>query len=228
MRTLLYWGLALIAAVAGNVWGQDVKLYDSAPSVEELQKQLSDGGAAKKIRKRSIVFDNAAQTEQQPEGQKQPEEAAPPPNNYQKIAREKAPAAAMERQSSATNNDVAGEPADASAPVRRAIAFPINFRVNSAEILPESIPFIKSIAGLLNKDPSIRLLVEGHTDSSGNYARNKALSRDRAYSIVNYLIDYHQVDPSRLIPVGMGSQETLEGLSPTNPKNRRVQFRIAG
>ena len=28
-----------------------------------------------------------------------------------------------------------------------AIAFPINFRVNSSEILPESIPFLDSIAG---------------------------------------------------------------------------------
>jgi len=110
----------------------------------------------------------------------------------------------------------------------RAIAFPINFRVNSSDIMPESVPFIESIAGLLQKDPGVRLLIEGHTDSSGNPTRNMSLSRERAFSVMNYLVDRYRVDPMRLVPVGKGYSEPLGGTEPTNPKNRRVQFRVLG
>ena len=109
-----------------------------------------------------------------------------------------------------------------------AIAFPINFRVNSSEILSESIPFLDSIAGLMQKDPGIRLMVEGHTDSSGSPTRNNSLSRERAYSVVNYLIERYRIDPMRLMPIGKGFSEPLEGMDSTNPKNRRVQFRVIG
>ena len=85
-----------------------------------------------------------------------------------------------------------------------------------------------SIAGLMQKDQGVRLLIEGHTDISGSPTRNNSLSRERAYSVVNYLIDHYRIEPTRLMPVGKGFSEPLEGMDAANPKNRRVQFRIIG
>jgi outer membrane protein OmpA-like peptidoglycan-associated protein len=207
--------LALLLLSASAVWADDVKLYDRAPSVEELQRQLtggSPGDSKKKVRTRSIVFGDApAPAAEQPAAAPMPTPAA---SSQAAPAHQQAAAA-----SSGQTTMQVGE---------RAIAFPINFRVNSAEIMPESVPFIESIAGLLQKDGGVRLLIEGHTDSSGSAARNMALSRERAFSVMNYLVDRYRVDPMRLVPVGKGFSEPLEGTEPTNPKNRRVQFRVLG
>jgi outer membrane protein OmpA-like peptidoglycan-associated protein len=171
------------------------------------------GEAKKKVRTRAIVFGDS------PAPAEQPAAAAPPPA----AAGSQQPVAAAQYQPAA--------PAGGQGTMQvgeRAIAFPINFRVNSSEIMPESVPFIESIAGLLQKDPAVRLLIEGHTDSSGNATKNMSLSRERAFSVMNYLVDRYRVDPMRLVPVGKGFSEPLGGTEPTNPKNRRVQFRILG
>lgn len=219
MKTFHPFLIALLLA-SGQAWAQDVKLYEKAPSVEELQRQLTGGGAApegkKKIRTRAIVFGDAPPAAAAPQQeQAAPMPAAAAPQSYQQPAPQAAYQPAPQQQS----------PVQVS---ERAIAFPINFRVNSADVLPESVPFIESVAGLMQKDPGMRLVVEGHTDSSGSASRNVALSRERAFSVMNYLIDHYRIDPLRLVPVGKGSQEPLGGTDPTNPKNRRVQFRIIG
>ena len=219
--------LALLLLSGSTVWADDIKMYDRAPSVEELQRQLSGGApgdAKRKVRTRAIVFGDAPAP-----AAEQPAAAAPPAASYQQ------PAAPQQYQPAPAAQQY--QPAAPAAPSggqgtmqvgERAIAFPINFRVNSSEIMPESTPFIESIAGLLQKDPGVRLLIEGHTDSSGNPARNVSLSRERAFSVMNYLVDRYRVDPMRLVPVGKGFSEPLGGTEPTNPKNRRVQFRILG
>lgn len=203
---------AALLLLSGLAWSGDVTVYERAPSVEELQQKLTGGEGKKKLKTRSIVFGDAPQ-EAAPAAPAavQPQTAPVQPAVY-------APAAPAAKTPAAQTMQVSDN----------AIAFPINFRVNSSDILPESVPFLESIVGLLQKDTSIRLLVEGHTDSSGSPARNTALSRERAYSVVNYLIDRYRIDPTRLMPVGKGFSEPLGGMEPTNPKNRRVQFRIIG
>lgn len=204
--------LLALLLISAQAWAQDVKLYDKAPSVEELQRQLGtdDGsGVKKKVRTRAIVFGDS-----------------PAPAAAEPAA---APAAPAQVQQPAQPQAMTPPPQQQAMQVgERAIAFPINFRVNSSDILPESVPFLESIAGLLQKDTSVRLLIEGHTDSSGSVGRNMVLSRERAFSVMNYLIDRYQVDPMRLVPVGKGPNEPLGGTEPSNPKNRRVQFRIIG
>lgn len=219
-RVRLGVSLIALAFASGLVIAQDVKVYDKAPSVEELQKHLTGGEPGegkKKIKTRAIVFGDAPAAEA-------PAPAAPQPAATVQPAAASAPAA----MAAPTASAMAPAPQQTMQVGERAIAFPINFRVNSSDILPESVPFIESIAGLMQKDPSVRLLIEGHTDISGNAQRNTALSRERAFSVMNYLVDRYRVDPMRLVPVGKGSAEPLGGMEPTNPKNRRVQFRIIG
>lgn len=214
-----FFGLVLGLLASCLAMASDVTLYDKAPSVEELQHQLTGGdgtGGSKKPRTRSIVFGDSTPAPQEAAPQVDDRPAPKPQADYRPAPKPQA----MPQQAAPKQQTIqVGE---------NAIAFPINFRVNSSEILPESIPFIESIAGLLQKDSGIRLLVEGHTDISGNPARNNSLSRERAYSVVNYLVDRYRIEPSRLMPVGKGFSEPLEGMDATSPKNRRVQFRILG
>lgn len=218
--------VSLAFLAGGSAWAGDVTVYDKAPSVEELQRKLTGGEGTegkRKIKTRAIVFGDAAPAPA-PAAQEPAPAAAPQP-----AATYTAPAPAAPAAQAAARPTAPAAPAQQTMQVgENAIAFPINFRVNSAEVMPESVPFIESIAGLLQKDPGIRLLIEGHTDISGNAARNTVLSRERAFSVMNYLIDHYRIDPMRLVPVGKGFSEPLGGMEPTNPKNRRVQFRIIG
>lgn len=210
--------LFLLAAAVAHA-DNNVTVYDRAPSVEELQRQLTGGSEAtpqRKVRTRAIVFGDSAPASQETAAAPAAPAAAGP------AAAAPAPSVAQPQAASAPASGASMQVSE------KAIAFPINFRVNSAEIMSESVPFLDSIAGLLQKDPAMRLLVEGHTDSSGNSGRNLVLSRERAFSVMNYLIDHYGIDPTRLVPIGKGFSEPLGGLTPDNPKNRRVQFRIIG
>lgn len=108
-----------------------------------------------------------------------------------------------------------------------AVAMPIHFDVNSSRLAGPSVGFVDAVASLMAQDPSLRLLIEGHTDANGNASRNLMLSWERAMVVFRTLVDKHGVDPQRLEPLGRGSLEPLEGMDPAAAVNRRVQFRVS-
>ena len=57
------------------------------------------------------------------------------------------------------------------------IALYINFDTDKAAIRADGRPAVDEIAKLLEKDPSLKLTIEGHTDKVGDSAHNKALSQ---------------------------------------------------
>jgi len=71
--------------------------------------------------------------------------------------------------------------------------------------------------------------VKGYADSTGNAAANQTLSKDRAYAVVNYLMQECNVPPRHIVsPGAMGisnpvaSNETSQGRS----ENRRVEVKV--
>jgi len=82
------------------------------------------------------------------------------------------------------------------------------------------------MASLLQKNASLSLRVVGHTDSTGDFAHNMALSEARAKSVVAALSTRFGIAASRLSAHGVGplapvaSNETEEGRA----KNRRVEL----
>ncbi len=103
----------------------------------------------------------------------------------------------------------------------------IFFETDQATLLPVSFAELNRLASILSQDTSLRVSIEGHTDSTGSTVHNKSLSLARARSVVLYLIG-KAIDPQRLSSEGFGSEraiapnETEEGKA----KNRRVEFRI--
>ena len=106
------------------------------------------------------------------------------------------------------------------------VDFQIQFKVGSADLSPVSENTLQQIAKILALTPERCVFVEGHTDASGRPDANMRLSRDRAETVVRFITDRAGILRSRLITVGKGSTETLKNLAPTDPKNRRVVFKV--
>ncbi|MEE9913578.1 MAG: DUF3047 domain-containing protein [Deltaproteobacteria bacterium] len=77
------------------------------------------------------------------------------------------------------------------------ISIPFDFNSTQVEAIAENS--IQTIMEYLVKYPDHRLVITGHTDHMGSYAHNMALSRRRAESVRNYLVEKYNIDGQRLI-----------------------------
>lgn len=108
----------------------------------------------------------------------------------------------------------------------RVILYGIFFESNKAEIKPESKPTLDEIAKFMKKNPTLKLLVVGHTDNVGGFKFNMELSKRRAEAVVAKLTKDYGIASHRLIPYGVaylapvGVNTTEEGRA----KNRRVEL----
>lgn len=108
----------------------------------------------------------------------------------------------------------------------RTVVYGIYFDFASDVIKEESEPVLKQIAGVMTKNPTWRLAVEGHTDNLGGNEANLFLSQRRAVAVRTVLGERYKIPPTRLEPAGFGetrpkgNNETIEGRA----LNRRVEL----
>lgn len=107
-----------------------------------------------------------------------------------------------------------------------AVDFAIQFDVGSARISSTSTSTLNEIAKILALSPNRCIMVEGHTDITGDAERNMTLSRDRANSVVDYVTQVKGLDRKNFTAIGKGSTDPLKNLNPRDPKNRRVVFKV--
>jgi outer membrane protein OmpA-like peptidoglycan-associated protein len=102
----------------------------------------------------------------------------------------------------------------------------INFDTDSDVLKPDSAAVLKQVAAGLNKNPNLKLEIDGYTDSVGAPAHNIDLSKRRAQAVMSVLVSQFSIDPSRLTSNGFGaakptgSNDTPDGRA----SNRRVEF----
>lgn len=107
-----------------------------------------------------------------------------------------------------------------------ALALPVRFAFDSAEILPAARSQLDALAeGIKLLAPDSIVTVEGHTDAVGIDTYNLELSRDRARAVRDYLVQRHGIDTTRLKTIGYGAGRPIEDVAPDAAVNRRVQFR---
>ncbi len=104
----------------------------------------------------------------------------------------------------------------------------VHFATDQDVILPESFPILEEVADELLKHLEIqRVLVEAHTDARATDTYNYDLSRRRAASVMNFLLD-SGIAVERLCSAGFGRSRPLAANdSESNMAlNRRVEFTI--
>jgi len=108
----------------------------------------------------------------------------------------------------------------------KAVGFNIQFSLNSAELLPDTLPYLDSVGQMLtlSRTQGVRLKVTGHADASGNAVHNLRLSEARAVAVKDYLVKTYGVTPERLETIGRGEESPLPGTDPFDGVNRRVEF----
>jgi OOP family OmpA-OmpF porin len=105
------------------------------------------------------------------------------------------------------------------------VALYINFDVDKAVIKPESQPVIDQIVALLTENADLKVSIEGHTDNTGTAQRNKALSEQRAQSVMNAVMK-GGIGKDRLSSKGWGQEKPMAGndTDEGKAKNRRVEI----
>ena len=103
----------------------------------------------------------------------------------------------------------------------------INFEFNSSKLSGTSQDSLDKIVEGLRGQPSMNLIIEGHTDAVGTDAYNLKLSQLRAASARSYLIS-KGIDASRLQTRGYGeSRPVASNKDPEGrAQNRRVEFKV--
>jgi outer membrane protein OmpA-like peptidoglycan-associated protein len=101
------------------------------------------------------------------------------------------------------------------------------FDSGSAILSPGAYDRLRSLARTLNNYPQSRVIIKGHTDSTGAERFNQELSESRSDRVRSFLIA-EAVAPSRITAIGFGeglpltTNATAEG----RQQNRRVEIEI--
>jgi len=109
----------------------------------------------------------------------------------------------------------------------------INFDFDKSNIKREFVPVLDEAAQILKDNPSVRVTIEGYTDSIGTEAYNMRLSGRRANAVKQYLVS-KGIMADRLDTVGRGESDPVAPNKLPNGKdnpegramNRRAELKV--
>ncbi|OWU86185.1 hypothetical protein ATO6_04875 [Oceanicola sp. 22II-s10i] len=101
----------------------------------------------------------------------------------------------------------------------------LEFATGSSDLTEGSYTSLAALALYLKSSPGLRIALVGHTDTQGSLEANIALSRRRAQSVAERLVDRHGVPRGQLDAEGMGYLAPIaSNLSAAGREaNRRVE-----
>jgi outer membrane protein OmpA-like peptidoglycan-associated protein len=103
------------------------------------------------------------------------------------------------------------------------------FDTGKSDLRSEAREALAKLSGIVLNYPSLRLGIEGHTDSTGSANLNQTLSENRAGAVRDYLIG-QGIDTKSLAAqgFGMGNPVADNGTAQGRQKNRRVEIIVSG
>lgn len=103
----------------------------------------------------------------------------------------------------------------------------IFFDVDKFDLKSESFTELQEVIRVLVQNPQMVIEISGHTDNTGSAAHNIELSKNRAASVINYLVG-KGIDRKRLSSVGFGSSQAAETNDTPEGRalNRRIEMKI--
>ena len=107
------------------------------------------------------------------------------------------------------------------------------FDFDKAEIRPIDYSKLNQVLNIMQRNPSIKFVIEGHTDAIGTEDYNFDLSQRRAQAVLSYLIE-KGLDKKRFTISGKGFSDlkhkecnpATNCIDWKNFENRRVRFKI--
>jgi len=120
------------------------------------------------------------------------------------------------------------EPIPAAEPtpkrMKYCVSLDIEFDINKADIRPQYHEEVAKVGDFMKKYPTTTAVIEGYADEVGNEAYNMQLSRQRAESVVDTLVDKFGIDRSRLSAKGYGITRPIasNATDAGKQKNRRI------
>jgi outer membrane protein OmpA-like peptidoglycan-associated protein len=109
--------------------------------------------------------------------------------------------------------------------LKEGAAYTINdilFATNSYALTPKSEFILKQFARFLKENPTITIMVQGHTDDIGDDTQNMNLSKERANEVKKFL-EKQGIQGTRMTSQGFG--ETKPKVPNTNESNRSINRR---
>jgi outer membrane protein OmpA-like peptidoglycan-associated protein len=105
------------------------------------------------------------------------------------------------------------------------------FSFDEDTLRPEAESKLRQVAKLLRLDPSVKVLLEGHSDTIGGDQYNQELSERRATAVRAWLVEQAHINPGQVETVGFGASRPIvpSSKSPNEQApNRRVEVRVLG
>jgi outer membrane protein OmpA-like peptidoglycan-associated protein len=103
----------------------------------------------------------------------------------------------------------------------------IFFDFDKSELQPESQTELTALLDFLRKNPTVSIVIEGHTDNQGDDAHNLRLSEARAKAVMDYLL-VHKISPERLSCKGYGATRPIQPNDTEEGRaaNRRTEIQL--
>jgi outer membrane protein OmpA-like peptidoglycan-associated protein len=104
----------------------------------------------------------------------------------------------------------------------------IFFDTKMTELKPASIAELNKVLQLMLDNPTLKILITGHTDNIGKPQDNFTLSNGRALSVINYLLASKQIEKNRLQYKGLGATKPVADNTTEQGRaiNRRTELNV--
>ncbi len=115
----------------------------------------------------------------------------------------------------------------APAPAPGAVALVLQFGADSVSLAPSAHAQLDALArGIRLAGAQFKLVIEGHTDATGEEDYNLLLSYRRAQAVKAYLVEHAGFEADLLRVSAAGESAPIDPSNPHAPENRRVEFRV--
>jgi type IX secretion system PorP/SprF family membrane protein len=103
------------------------------------------------------------------------------------------------------------------------------FKTGKKQLDERSYRILDQLVDFLNQNPTIKIELQGHTDSDGSKYANQDLSEGRAKSAIAYM-ELQGISSTRLVAKGFGEDKPIatNDSAEGKAKNRRVELKIVG
>lgn len=108
----------------------------------------------------------------------------------------------------------------------KAVFYGIYFDTDKSVVKPESAPTLTEIGKFLKASPAMNVFIVGHTDNTGDFNHNLALSKARAEAVVNELVTKYGVNKTQVTAQGVAQLSPIAAndTDAGKAKNRRVEI----